>query len=72
MIIAAPRQGGHHRVNKQSEDNWIDQFSLDGFGLGVDTRRCGRLVTEAGRFLSSPQYPAHFNVRGLVFFRRPA
>lgn len=72
MTFAAPGQGGHHHVNEQPEDYWVDQFRRRGFRRDADATQCARLVAQADRYLLSPEYPAHFTVRGLVFFREPA
>lgn len=57
MTYAGPGQGGHHHVNCQPEDYWINVFSLYGFIFD-------KYLTI---FLKNLESNTHFSERGLVF-----
>ena len=70
MTYARPGQGGHHHVNENSEEYWVDKFNAFGFELDKELTECGRLIAVADHRLVSPDYVSHFVERGLVFLQR--
>jgi SAM-dependent methyltransferase len=70
MTYARPGQGGHHHVNENSEEYWVDKLNAFGFELDKELTECGRLIAIADHRLVSPDYVSHFVERGLVFLQR--
>jgi SAM-dependent methyltransferase len=69
MTFAVPGQGGHHHVNEQPQEYWLDKFHKLGFSLDKDATECARIIARADQYLISPDYPSHFASRGLVLVR---
>ena len=59
---ALPGQGGHHHVNCQPAEYWIEKMAARGYRLtqGYETFR---RISEPGG------YPTYFQASGLVFIR---
>ncbi|MFY9287562.1 MAG: methyltransferase domain-containing protein [Alphaproteobacteria bacterium] len=67
MTFATPGQGGHHHVNEQPGEYWVDAFQKRGFTLNIDLTNCARIVAHADCKIFSPQFKSHFIDKGLVF-----
>jgi len=67
--IQVPGQGGHHHVNEQSIDYWLDRLSEIGFVYdGEETKECKEFA-KLDMIKYSPYDGNHFVARGLVFHR---
>jgi SAM-dependent methyltransferase len=60
ITYAVPGQPGHHHVNCQNEDYWIDRIQAVGFRYEPD-------LTGNSRAIASP---GHYEERGLLFSRK--
>lgn len=67
MTFALPGQGGHHHVNEQPPQYWVEAFQKRGFSLDVDLTNCARVIAQADNIVFSPKYKSHFVDKGLVF-----
>ncbi len=70
MTFAVPGQGGHHHVNEQPAEYWIDAFQRRHFRLSTDLTNAARTVALADALLYSNKMPMHFASKGLVFFNQ--
>tara|TARA_R110000737_G_C14438935_1_gene461022 strand:- start:7 stop:669 length:663 start_codon:yes stop_codon:yes gene_type:complete len=70
MTFASPGQGGHHHVNEQFGDYWINHIQALGYEvLDDDTQEMrAKARTDCAEF--SPFYESHFISRGLIFKRK--
>ena len=64
VTYALPGQGGHHHVNENTEDYWVDIFRLIDFELD-------RKLTDTARQLvcAQPSGGKQFKTKGLIFRR---
>tara|TARA_B100001250_G_C19726728_1_gene756426 strand:+ start:293 stop:970 length:678 start_codon:yes stop_codon:yes gene_type:complete len=72
MTYAEPGQGGHHHVNEQPEDYWIEKMESNGFEyLKSDTEilRVKSIKDKEERMKNpdAPYFISHFVTRGLFF-----
>lgn len=67
MTFAIPGQGGHHHVNEQPQEYWLEAFQKRGFTLSVDLTNSARAVAVADQILYQNKMPMHFVDKGLVF-----
>jgi SAM-dependent methyltransferase len=65
---AVPGQGGHHHVNEQPTEYWLDAFDKRGFRFDSDLTGCARLIAQADNFVFKPQQKPYFIATGMVFF----
>lgn len=63
MTHALPGQGGHHHVNCQPKEYWVDQLSSIGYNVDEDITKKAKML--AGFEVKS--YPNHFTKSGLIF-----
>ena len=62
MTFAYPGQGGHHHVNENTQEYWVDKFEQNGF-------RFDEVTTNVLRSMAGVEgpYVSHFGQRGLFF-----
>lgn len=63
MTHALPDQPGHHHVNCQPEEYWIDLMQHRGYALSPDTALCRQIAEREETF-------NYFQASGLVFLRQ--
>ena len=71
MTYATPGQGGHHHVNCQPKEYWIDRLKSYGFNRDVEKEIEYQKIAIKDSSLYSPSYTGHFVSKGL-FFRKNA
>lgn len=62
LTYAEPGQGGHHHVNEQPEEYWIEKLACINFELDPDLTAKARVLAGTHRIVGK-----HFRKRGLVF-----
>ena len=65
LTYAKPGQGGHHHVNEQPQEYWIERLAAIGFDHDERLTKAARRRTK-----KPPIVGMHFRRRGLVFRRR--
>jgi SAM-dependent methyltransferase len=69
MTFAGPGQGGHHHVNEQPIDYWLDRLSEIGFTYDEkETKECKEFA-KLDMIKYCPYGGNHFVARGLLFHR---
>jgi SAM-dependent methyltransferase len=69
ITYAYPGQGGHHHVNEQPEQFWLNEISKIGFTYDAETTAELREIAKQDCEVHSPFYTSHFINRGLFFKR---
>lgn len=64
---AVPGQGGHHHVNEQPKEYWVEQFVSRNFELDTTLTGLARLVAAADKKLLNLKNDSYFMKTGLVF-----
>ncbi len=67
MTFAGPGQGGHHHVNEQPAEYWIQHLENAGFKYEPEITEELRKVAQEDMDKYSPFYQSHFISRGLFF-----
>ncbi len=63
MTHALPDQPGHHHVNCQPQEYWVDLMAQRGYALSPDTALCREIAGREESF-------NYFQVSGLIFWRQ--
>ena len=67
MTFAGKEQGGHHHVNENTKEYWIQEITNIGFRFESETTKELVELAKQDMEVHSPFYESHFIKRGLFF-----